>query len=505
MLRQAPQVEWLIGGEPREVQLEALRRSYYGYSLRDSREGEENLQQLRRGFVPAKGHGHLMEMRLGKTPTILNEFALFERDFSFRRLIVLSPNSYKEDWALEAEKYGLPVPMLAYEQSKLPKMVNFVQKAKGRFALAVNYEALGYDQTLDFLEPLIDDRTMIAADESIKLKNPQGLFYKGAMQISKRAGAKRIASGLPMTQGPQDFYAQGRFIEMYNGLNYFAYRNRYCKMGGFKAKKIVGIKNEEQLQGEMNANAFIAKRRDWGKQTDASYYMLKMQQAPAQLKHYKEIDSEFVTLLDDGTEIAAEQVMAKLMKMQQISSGFVYDEEGKAHEIMDPLKTPKIKRLVEFIEEELVGKIVIPFHYSKSGDILMEALKAYNPAAIRGDIWMKKNGVDVVSEKKRFNNDPSCRVMILQLVAGKYGHDLSGNTNDRCATMLFYENNYSLDDRMQIEARNTTAFQDWENLYFDMVSSSVEKRAVDALVKKEDMVEAILGVYREGKTRVERT
>lgn len=494
-------VEWLINGEPREVQLEALRRSYYGYKLRDHRDDEGALETLRPNNMPAPNWGHLLEMRLGKTPLILNEFELFKRDFGFDALIGIVPNSYKEDWAKEAEKYKISVPAWPYEQSKLPHAVNFVQKAKGKFALFVNYESIYYDQTLEFLAPLIGPRTMVIADESIKLKNPEGLFFKGAMLLSKEAGVTRIATGLPMTQGPQDFYAQGRFIRMYSGKSYYAYRGKYCKMGGYKSKKIVGAKKEDELNAEITANAFVAKRKDWGNQTPASYYSISLKSSTEQLKMYTEIDRDFITWLEDGTEVTADQVMAKMMKMQQISSGFVYTEDGRAVEIMDPRKTPKMKRLVELIEDELVGKIVVPFHYSKSGDMLLEVLAKYNPATIRGDQWMRNNGRDVITEKARFNGDPSSRVMVLQLQAGKYGHDLSGTEGQRCATMAFFENNYSLDDRMQIEARNTTAFQNWENLYFDLISSPIEKKAVDALINKESVAEAVLGVYREGKVR----
>lgn len=496
-----PQVEWLLNGDPREVQLEALRRSFYGYKLREHRDDEGKLEMLRPNFQPAQGWGHLMEMRLGKTPTALNEFALFHKYYDFNLLIVLSPNSYKEDWAAEAEKYKLPVPAWPYEQSKLPHAINFVEKNKGKCALIVNYEATYYDQTLAFLLPLIGPKTMIAADESIKLKNPEGLFFKGGMALAKEAGVTRIMTGLPLSQGPQDFYSQGRFIRMYSGTSYYAYRGKYCKMGGFKSKKIVGVKNFEQLTAEIKGNSFIAKRRDWGNQTPASYFTVKTTLTAEQKRLYTEIDNEFVTLLEDGTEISADQVMGKLMKMQQISSGFVYTEDGKAIEIMDPRKTPKMTRLIELLEDEIPGKLVVPFHYAKSGDMLLETLAKYNPATIRGDAWMRTNSRDAMSEKARFNRDPSSRVMVLQIAAGKYGHDLSGVEQDRCSTMAFFENTYSLDDRGQIEARNTTAFQTWDNVYLDLVSSPVEKKAVDALVAKENIVETVLGAYREGKTR----
>lgn len=494
-------VEWLLKGEPREVQLEALRRSFYGYKLRDHKDDSGNRVMLRPNGMPAVGWGHLMEMRLGKTPTILNEFALARKHFGFHNLICIVPNAYKEDWALEAEKYGLPVPAMAYEQSKLARAIDFVEKAKKGWALFVNYESIYYDQTLAFLGPLVTNLTYIGSDESIKLKNHEGLFFKGAMLLAKNAGMKRIATGLPITQGPQDFYAQGRFIGMYSGKSFYAYRGKYCKMGGYKSKKIVAPKNEDQLNAEINANAFVAKRRDWGRQTPAQYFNLRVKPVPEQMKHYNEMNSDLVTMLGDGTIVTAEQVMGKMMKLQQISSGFIYDEDGKARLIMDPKKTPKMRRLIEFANEELVGKLVVPYYYSETGRVLREAMADFNPAVIAGKGTINELETDVVSEKKRFNHDPSCRVVFVQISAGKYGHDLSGNADARSRTTIFYENSYSLDDRQQIEARNTTAFQDWENIYFDMISTAIEAKAVEALVLKENVAERVLGAYRDNKTR----
>lgn len=501
-----PEVEWLISGEPREVQKEALRRSFYGYKLKENQHEDGNPVVLRDRLIPGAGWGHLMEMRLGKTPTLLNEFALFRKYYDFERMVVFSPNQYKEDWALEAEKYGSPVPIIPYEQSKLPKMLAEFNKAKGKLGFSVNYEALQYEETRNFLDSILNAKTFLAADESIKIKSHDKSFAQGAMLAKKNVRVTRIATGLPMTQGPTDFYMQGRFINMYDGLNFYAFRGRHCKMGGFKNKQVTGVKDEARLNQEITSCSFVAKRKDWGKQTDAEYYEVRLTMAPEQEKHYKEMEADLITFVENTRgeveEISADQIVGKLMKMQQISSGFLYTSEGSAVRIMDPKKTPKMKYLLELLENEIDGKVVIPFHYQQSGEMLLEALAKYEPAVIFNEGWMKSRGRDYVSEKARFNGSRSCRVMIGNLVTMKYGHDLSGNPEDRCKTMFFFENNFSLDDRTQVEARNTTAFQDWANVYFDPYCSKAEKRAILALQKKLGIVEAVLGAYRDN---IERT
>lgn len=490
--------DWLLDSTPREVQLEALRRSYSGFRLREDKDGFATEQQFRDG--PAKGWGHFLEMRLGKTPTTLNEFELLLRDHGFKRMVAVCPNSFKDGWVVESLKSAASVPWFTFETSKDKYAWKDAKDAKGEFGVAINYESLKTEKAQTFLEHYVDKETYIAFDESIKLKNPQSAQSKTAKEIADMAGSVRMLSGLPMTQGPQDLYWQLRMMRELNGLNFFAFRNRYCKMGGFKGKKVVGVKNEDRLNAALRRVSFIAKKKDWGKQTGAEYFIEMITQVGVLKKHYDEMDNELVTMLESGEEISADMVVTKLGKMAQISSGFIY-HEGKTHLLMDPRKVPKMEYLLEMMEQTN-EKVIVVYQYNASGDALLETLKEYNPACIRSNQWMKREGVDPETEKKRFNNDPSCRVMVLQTTSGKYGHDLSGIDGDRCRIMVFYENTYSLDDRSQIEMRNTTAFQDWANEYYDLVSAPVERRAVEALAAKEDVAEAVLGAFRDEEKNV---
>lgn len=483
--------DWLLDSVPREVQMEALRRSYGGFSLRQGKDDEANPVRLHDG--PRVGWGHYLEMRLGKTPTSLNEYELLRRDHGVVNILAIAPNTFKQGWVDEAEKSGSSVPWAVYNSSDLHG-VREVSKEPGGYGVAINYEALKTEKSRRFMARMFSRPTMLIIDESIKIKGHNSLQTKEVLAIAKEAAFVRNLSGLPMTQGPQDLYPQFRAIREFNGMNFFAFRARYCKMGGFKGKKVVGIKNEEDLNQKLNKTSFIAKRRDWANELDSNRYIESIPMTPKQKKYYAEIDRDFVTLLETGEEITVDVVVSKLQKLQQISSGFVY-HEGKSIFFEDPQKIPKMQRILDLMEET-DKKVIVCYHYSASGDALIEALKKYNPATIRGSIWMKKNNVNVDSEKKRFNEDRNCRVMLLQITAGKYGHDLSGVEGDRCEVMAFYENTYSLDDRTQVEMRNTTAFQDWSNLYLDYVCSKVEQNAIKALAEKQSVADAVLDYYR---------
>lgn len=495
-------IEWLIDCKPRDVQIEAILRSFYGYRSRDNKNDLPSFEKLRDG--PALGWGHMLEMRLGKTPTTFNEYALFQKHYDINKMIVFSPNSYKKAWVSEASKFGITTPFMMYEATNVKGVLEFLKKNKDEYGLVVNYESVRTENCFSILNDLIGQDVFLVADESIKIKNPSSSTAKAVLELAKGAKYTRELTGCPMTQGPQDMFTQLKFVKALNGKNFYSFRNRYCKMGGFKNKQVVGPKNEDELNELINSHAFVAKRKDWANPTNPEYYTVDLELHPEQARYYREMDNEFIAWLSEDVKVTVDQVISKMLKLQQISSGFIYDEHGDAIDLMDLRETPKMKRLLEMMEEEITSKVVVAFHYQKSGDALREALAKYKPAVIRSKQWMKNRDLDVEAEKARFNSDPECRVMLAQISASKYGHDLSGMQGDRCTTMIFYENTFSLDDRIQIEMRNTTATQDWSNVYFDFVATPVEANAIKALEKKENIVTAVLGAYNPDKTRSHR-
>ena len=445
---------------------------------------------------------HYMEMRLGKTPTALNEFSLLRKYQGVSKVVILSPNSYKRDWYNEIPKFGVAIPRLAYDTSDRKGNEKFLAENRDEYIIIVNYEGLIYEHTQKFLKNALGKHSMLIIDESIKIKNPQALSTSAAVDASLRADWIRLLSGLPMTQGPHDLFSQMRVMRAVPGSNFYSFRNTFCKMGGFKNKKVKGTLNEKALQNLMRNNSFVAKRKEWTKTTEPEYYVVSIELSEEQRKHYNEMNQDFVTELESGKTVSASQAVTQMMKLQQISSGFMYDENGEAVDIMPPEKTSKMRQLVSLLEDEIEGKLVVPFHYSKSGEALLKSLSAYNPAVIWSQERMKEMGTTAVEQKHKFNNGvDGCRVMLLQISAGKYGHDLSGIAGDRTTYMAFYENTWSLDDRIQIEARITVGDnQDWPTVYLDFVSSGVELKPIKALQAKEKVVEAIFGAFKDNKS-----
>lgn len=511
--------DWLLKGEPRAVQIEALRRSYGGFWMQQSEEDDSVTQYHvvdRYGLgrsQPSAGWAHFMEQRLGKTPVFLNEFALFRRDHGFKWAVIFAPNAFKPEWVDEAHRFGLDCDAFAFDSVRRTEAQRWIDRNRRHGGLlAVNYETLLSDDTLALLEDLAGDNSLLAFDESVSIKNDSGRHAKTAINLSKKFKVRRDLTGKPVVQGPHDLWAQLRAIGELDGFNPVAFKNRFCKLGGFQGKKIVGSKNEEELQETLAACSFLARRSHWLKTPGTEYVTRKVAMIPEQAAHYRSMEEDFMVTLQaelnanplfgqdedhqDLLTITAEQIVTKMLKLQQIASGFIIDEVGKPHDIMPPSSNPKLQELKGMLQNYFESKVIVFAHHRHSIDLLMAELKEFEPALIAGASHMKTYERDMQYEKLRFNSQRSCRVIIGQIQAIRYGHTLQGSPDDPCLNEVFYEGNYSLNDRAQCEERPQGSGQQGLVSIWDLQCSDAEAAMIDALRKKEDVASAVLNYAR---------
>lgn len=459
------EARWHLKTNPFEVQLEALRRA-----------------------KDKPGYGYFMQMGLGKTLVTLAEFAdlLFKDEVDVQ--IVVCPNSLKANWKVEAEKHGLDIPW--YVWPDVPPVAHL----KPPFGLSLNYESIGVGRGEDYLEALMKQhRCILTLDESVQIKTPKSLRTKAALRLRKLAKFKRILSGAPFTQGPHDLWSQFLFIDAIpSNFNYFAFKARYCRMGGFMGKKVIGVQNEDLLNETIHSNGFRARKEDWLDLPDKLYTIRQFEMTKHQKEHYLELEREFFTTINDA-DVTPMMAVTKLLKLQQVSSGFIIADDRTAHDIEGGC--PKLTATKEILEEA-DGKVIIVAVFQRSIDRLMSELEDYKPCVIRGG--MTNDEIEV--QKTEFNTGKDRRVIILQEQSAKYGHTLLGSQQaGLCHTTIFYENSYSLDDRVQVEDRNHRIGQTNKVLYIDLACSPVDLRAVEALQKKRNLLEYVVDGVRSGK------
>lgn len=441
------------GTRPWAVQAEALRRA-----------------------AGHKKYGHWLEQGLGKTSLTLNEF--IEQDDTDIN-IVIAPNSFVNDWALAPAEWGVPwLPAGIRKRNPLPYDAEY-------YLFAVNYEWVREKHNNRDLQRLMEKRRcMLTIDESTAIKNPGSNTFKAVMELAKRAVVVRELNGTPLTQDVRDYYGQLRALGQLQGMEYTVFRNRFCEMGGFYSKQVVGTRNEQELGQILDACSFRALKKDWRKDLPPKIYIpVHLDMSAKQLTHYGTMMEEFYALVE-GEEISADLVLTQMGKLRQISSCILMDQ-GKHWFFEKPEHNPKLKATLD-IAATCPGKFIVSHFYRPSGDLLFEALHkaGYNPARIKGG--MKPE--DTTREKQRFNDDSTCRALVGQQEATGRGHTLIGQAGrDRCSTMIFYENSYSYYWRSQMEDRNHRGAQDNECNVYDLITSPMDAKGVDILTRKRDL------------------
>ncbi len=426
-------------------------------------------------------YGLWLEQGLGKTPLSLNEFISSDSNIA----VVLCPNSFRGDWVEAPREWGVPhIParFFDYKWSPLPRV--------DKQMVVLNHEAtLSKFESHHVIARLLEThpRAMLIIDESSCVKNPESKTSKSVIELAKRAKYVRELNGTPLTLNVMDYYSQLRCLGELNGTKPVIFRARYAVMGGYMGRQIVGVKNEELLYSTITRCAFRALKTDWRKdlppQTDIPV-MLEM--TDKQRKHYDEMLEEFLTVVD-GMEMSADMVLTQYDKMRQISS-CVAMQNGNMRSIEKPGDNPKVKATLD-LHNNGMGKTIVVYTYRPSGETLMEALKEFKPAWIKGA--MKPS--ELLEEKRRFNDDPSCRVLVAQQAAACMGHTLLGGegVKDRCARMIFFENSFSLRDRLQMRDRNHRGEQDQPCTYYDLVTSEMDKIVIEALESKKSVADTI--------------
>lgn len=430
-------------------------------------------------------YAYFLEMGLGKTALIINEFIEFTRLNRIDVCIVLAPNSFKLDWALAPAEWGHSnIPVGYWPRDPLPE--------SGLYS--VNYEAMRQGACKKGLERLIrKKRVMLVIDESAAIKNGSSHTSRAVLALAKDSVIVRELNGTPIVQNVLDFYMQLRVLGEIDGWNPIDFKNRFAILGGFMGKVVQReFKNEDELFKILGRVAFRALKKDWRKDLPEKLYTpVHLEMTKKQLFHYREMMEDFYTEVEE-LGVSADMVLTQMDKLRQISSCLVM-QDGRHNFLEEPKANPKVQAARDIIEASL-GKVVIVHNYRASGDMLFEYLQAakLNPCRIKGRVKPE----EIVWEKKKFNEDDKHRVMVAQESAAFRGHTLIGQKGDRANTMVFYENSFSFYERSQMEDRIHRGEIDENCTYYDLITSPMDQVVVDTLQGKRDMADAVDDVVK---------
>ncbi|MEW8997921.1 MAG: DEAD/DEAH box helicase [Thermoanaerobacter sp.] len=428
----------------------------------------------------------LMEMGTGKS---LTSVAIASRRFlrgEIKKLLIVAPTSVCPVWPKEFEAATIPYEVKVLEgaiEKRIQMLDSF--KAEGLWIAVINYEATW--RMIDALLAWKPD--MVIADESQRIKNPSAQQSKAMHKLGKIAKYKLILSGTPVQNAPLDFFSQYKFLDdSIFGTSYYAFRARYAIMGGYGGHQVIGYNRLDELIQKAHSIAFrITKEEalDLPEQIDEIRYC---ELEPKAAKLYKTIKEESYAELEAEQEITTRNILTKLLRLQQITGGYVNTDDGTQKQV-SKAKLEALKEIVADIVE--AGKKVVIFaRFLPEIQAIRELMNELDIqySWIAGEVPIKERGEKV----SQFQEDPNCKVFIAQIQTAGLGITLHAAN-----TAIFYSLDFSYANYEQARARIHRIGQKNNCTYIHLLAkNTVDEHVMKALQKKEDMAKMVVDNWR---------
>lgn len=413
-------------------------------------------------------------------------------------MLIAAPASVCAVWPKEFQEYaGFPcmVRVLLGDKPRRLKALDELTRspAQDLKAAVINYEAVWRDGILDAL--LDYNADLIIADESQRIKSPKAAQSKAMHLLGDNAPYKLILSGTPVQNAAVDIFSQYRFLNpSVFGDNFYAFRNRYCIMGGFDNKKIVAYRD---LDGLIKKEHSVALRVTKAEALDLPERTFENRTVTLNRKErtiYDRLRRDSFAELDGGGTITAPTVLTKLLRLQQFTGGFLTEDDAEAPKLVS---RGKLDALADILQDCVLdgGKKLVIFARFLPEIHEIEALckKILSKAkmktvAIYGEIRKERRGEIV----RQFQEDPATAVIVGQIdTAG------TGITLTAADTCVYYSVTYNYATYEQSLSRIHRIGQRHPCTYIHLVAEgTIDETILTALAKKEDLAKTVVDTWR---------
>jgi SNF2 family DNA or RNA helicase len=272
--------------------------------------------------------------------------------------------------------------------------------------------------------------------------------------------------------------------------NFYAFQSRYAviqkrTMGAHQFNHVVGFRHLEELTNKVDAFSYRVLKKDCLDLPPKTYTIRYVPLTDEQLKRYKELRDEAVTLLDSGELVTAQNIMTQMLRLQQVLSGHLKTDDGE----IETLPTRRIDAVGEILAETS-GKVLLWSRFRHD----IQSLEKYIQEVYTPNSVCAYYGDTPDSERQemvtRFQDpDSELRFFIGNPATAGYGLTLTEAT-----TVIYYANDFNLETRVQSEDRCHRIGQNNSVTYIDLITeNTIDERIVKALRNKIDIGAKVLG------------
>lgn len=363
----------------------------------------------------AIGAGHILlfdEMRTGKTKQAIDIANYLLREKLINAVLIICPNTIKQVWLnelkLDSPLYSCLTVIINGTKAKKKKQ----WESKNYFYI-VNYEACRADpQALHIWQEFHSiDGWLLICDEAHKLKNP--MSKQSQIVCKLRPDYSVLMTGTPVANRPEDIWSMANFVcPGILGSRLTDFQERFGIRGGYKGREITGYQDLDVVKSRLARISMRRLRKDVVfDQTIRQQWTGKL--AGKQAKAYEtmrlELQAELTNEAGDWTAVKARNNLVRVLRLQQISNGYLSSEAG---DVVWFDENWKLRELDSFVEDYLdsIGKLVIWTRYVPVIYKLAERYKKYGSLYIRGQM-----GNQAIENMYTFQRDPAARILVAQI------------------------------------------------------------------------------------------
>ena len=411
------------------------------------------------------------EQGLGKTKESI-DITVARKHELVKTLIVCGVNSVKYNWEREIKLHSRESSVMIDGKTMDLRVKQIYEwyKSSSYFGI-INIESLRKEQIQDALFDGIRDGYIgaVIVDEIHKAKN--GSSQQGKALRTLKTPIRLGLSGTPMNKA-EDLWNILTWLGVEN-RPFYRFRSTYCVMGRYGGYKVVGHKNLESLNAELNT-VMLRRKKDEVLDLPPKIHSTEyVELTKKQQIMYRDIKNGIIADLENI--LTSVNPLSCTLRLRQLTGGLFTEEN------------PKLERLMDMLSEEIIPngyKALIFSQWEKITEVYYEALKEYNPAYIVG----KVSPEDREAEKERFQNDPECKLAI-----GTIGAMGTGFTLTKASYVFFIDKAWVSGDNAQAEDRaHRIGTEDTVNVISLVAKGTIDEGIEEYLIENQDLFDRVV-------------
>ena len=450
----------------------------------------------------ATNYALFLEMGTGKSKLAIDTVAALHEAGQIDTVLIIAPKGVYANWTQKEIPLHLPCRI---ERSILQWQPNFTEKFKTAIRalaekhtdlhfLVMNVEAMstkkGAAAAHKYLK--MNPNNMVIVDESTTVKNRKAARTRNIIKAGELAKYRRILTGSPITKNPMDLFSQCAFLDLdlLGFHSYYAYQNRYAvvrsrTMGHRAFQEIVGYRRLDELHDKLDRFSSRVLKEDCLDLPDKIYESRQVSLTREQTTAYKQMQELALAQLATGELSTTASVLTQIMRLQEICCGHLRTDDGEIQE----LPNNRLDEMIDVIDE-MLGKVIIWSTWVYDREKIVNTLQErYGPCSAEGFYGATPQDARQSIVDRFQDPDSDLRFFVGNPKTGGYGLTLTTATN-----VIYFNNGYDLETRIQSEDRAHRIGQEHHVLYVDLISpGTVDEKILKALRGKLNLAQEVLG------------